>query len=142
MQALYRLSDWLRDTARRRTWSPSQALGRRGEDLAHRYLQQCGYRVVGRNYRNSPGGCEIDLIARDGESIVFVEVKSRASDEFGSPDRAVGEEKLGNMENAAREYCRRAEIPWDRARFDIVNVLFTRPPAITHLRDAVGTRLM
>ena len=106
--------------------------------MAHRYLQQAGMLVVARNWRARPGGFELDIIALQDETIVFVEVKSRASEDFGTPDRAVGPDKHQRMLRAAREYARRADIEWRLARFDIVNVVFGNPPAITHLREVLG----
>ena len=113
--------------------------GRRGEDLAHRFLRRQGFCVVARNYR-SRCGYEIDLVARDKDALVFVEVKSRATDEFGTPDRAVDPEKQAHIERAAREYARRAGVDWGIVRFDIVNVLLTRPPQVELLRDAFGPK--
>ncbi len=115
-------------------------MGRRGEDLAHRYLEGHGLRVVARNYRAPGGTGEIDLVARDGETIVFVEVKSRATEEFGSPDRAVGTEKERHLLRAALDYVHRAEVDWETVRFDIVNVVFANPPAIEHRQDVLRWR--
>lgn len=137
IRAIYQAADWARHKARSRG-NASHAMGRRGEDLAHRYLQRVGMLVVARNWRARPGGFELDIVARQGETLVFVEVKSRASEEFGAPDRAVGPDKRQRMLRAAREYARRADIEWRLARFDIVNVVFSDPPAITHLEDVLG----
>jgi putative endonuclease len=111
------------------------ATGRRGEDLAHRYLQSLGFRVVGRNWR-ARSGPEIDVIAWDGPALVFIEVKSRRSDEFGSPDRAIDGEKKEQIIRAAREYVRRSGADWSQVRFDLVNVVFTRPARLEIQRDA------
>ena len=136
MQLTATLFDWLRHQARLRKWEPNLALGRRGEDLAHRFLRRQGYTIVARNYRLAAGDAEADIIAWDGDTLAFVEVKSRRTDEFGAPDRAVDQEKQHHIESAAREFARRAGIPWHRVRFDIVNVLLTRPPSVVHLKDA------
>jgi len=133
----HELTDGLRQHARRRSWPADQALGRRGEDIAHRYLQRSGVVVVARNYRTPGGSGEIDLVGWDHGTLVFVEVKSRASDEYGSPDRAVGEDKRRHMIRAARHYARHAEAPWERVRFDVVNVIFNTPPLVTHLKDVI-----
>jgi putative endonuclease len=134
LSLLYLLADRLRRRIRRKRWSADLATGRRGEDLAHRFLRRQGYTVVARNYRSSAG--EIDIVAFDKQDLVFVEVKTRAGDEFGSPDRAVGPEKREHLERVARHYARQAGIEWGRARFDIVNVLLTATPRIELLRDA------
>lgn len=136
---IYRLSDYLRHRARRKRWTADLAAGRRGEDIAHRFLQRMGMTVVGRNYRMESGAGEIDLIAWDGETLAFVEVKSRGTDDYGAPDRAIGPQKLQTLLRAARDYARRSETPWDKVRFDVVCVLLRSPPEITHYRDVLDT---
>ena len=137
---ILRFFEWLRHRARPKTWTPAQALGRRGEDLAHRYLRRKGFIIVARNYRLSAGDAEADLIARDGDALVFVEVKSRTTADFGPPERAIGEEKRAHLLRIAREYTRKTETPWDRIRFDVVTVVLTKPPAIELYRDALPTK--
>lgn len=129
--------DGLRDRLRRRVWSPQRASGARGEDLAHRLLQREKYRVVARNYRPPSGSGEIDIIAWDGDTLAVVEVKTRATDDYGTPDRAVGEHKRLRMERAALDYTRRAGVPWEQVRFDIVTVIDGEPPVLTLFRDAL-----
>lgn len=136
LSLLYRLADRLRHRARVRRAHPDFAAGRRGEDLAHRFLRRQGYTIVARNFRPRNGAEEIDLVAWERDLLVFVEVKSRASDEFGTPDRAVDPEKQDHLVRAAGEYARRAGVDWDHIRFDIVGILFTKPPRIELLRDA------
>lgn len=133
---LYRLADWVRDRARRRILPVEAVHGRRGEDLAHRFLRRHGYTVVARNYRPPAGGLEIDLVAWDGPTLVFVEVKTRAREDFGSPDAAVDSEKQRFLERAARDYARRAEVAWERVRFDIVNVRLGKPTRLELRKDA------
>ena len=137
---LYQFGDAVRDAARRRVWRADLARGRRGEDLAHRFLQRRGYRVVARNYRPPAGAGEIDLVAWEGGVLAFVEVKSRSSEEFGPPDRAVDRDKEAHIGRAARDYARRAEVPWERVRFDVVNVILAHPPKVELLRDAFRVR--
>src|SRR5689334_802476 len=132
--------DRLRDTRRRRLWAPDLAAGRRGEDLAHRFLRTQGYAIVARNYRLASGDAEADLIAREGEDLVIVEVKTRATAEFGPPDRAVSPEKQRHLIRVAREYARKTEIPWEQVRFDVVSVVLGEPPEIVLLRRAFGAR--
>jgi putative endonuclease len=109
--------------------------GRIGEDLAHRYLRKHGCTVVARNYRTRSGSGEIDVVAWDGVTLVFVEVKTRQSGEFGEPERAVDPEKERRLRGAGRDYARRAGVEWERTRFDIVSVVL-KPRRIEWLRDA------
>jgi len=128
--------DSLRDARRRRLWDPDKASGRRGEDLAHRFLRKQGYTIVARNYRLASGDAEADLIARDGEDLVIVEVKTRATDEYGPPEQAVNPEKRRHLMRVAREYARKTNTPWEHMRFDIVSIVLREPPEITLLRAA------
>ena len=132
---LYEFADGLRHHARKRRWPAYQSLGRRGEDFAHRFLQRAGIIVIARNYRLASGAGEIDLVGWDHDTLVFVEVKSRATDEFGAPDRAIDGEKRKRMLRAARDFARHAEVPWEKVRFDVVTVVFSTPPMVTHFRD-------
>ena len=137
---LYEFADLLRDHRRKRHMTADHALGRRGEDVAHRFLQRAGFVIVDRNYRMASGAGEVDLIGWDAEMLVFIEVKSRTSEDYGSPDRAVGPQKQSSLIRAAREYARHAEVPWERVRFDVLNVVFAKPLAVTHFRDVFGGR--
>ncbi len=139
---LYRLADIARHRGRVRQWDPDLATGRRGEDVAHRFLQRAGMTVVARNHRTKTGSAEVDLIAWEGACLVFVEVKSRQSADFGPPERAVGEDKQRRLIRAATDYARRADLPLDKIRFDIVSVVFSTPPALTHYRDVFSIRSM
>ena len=103
------------------------ALGRRGERAAERYLRRNGYRIVARNFRAA--GAEIDLVAIDGETLVFVEVKTRSSRAAGAPEEAVDERKQKQMRRAAEAFARRYRADEIEMRFDIIAV------------DASGKRL-
>ncbi len=128
MKGLYEIADLLRHRARKRHMTADHALGRRGEDIAHRFLQRAGMVIVERNYRMASGAGEVDLIGWEAGTLVFVEVKSRKTEEYGAPDRAIGVEKQSSLIRAAREYARHAEVPWEKVRFDVVNVVFCAPP--------------
>lgn len=130
MGLLYRAADALR----RRTLRDNH--GRLGEDLAHRYLRSHGCTVVARNYRPRSGAGEIDLIAWHTGRLLFIEVKTRASADFGAPDSAVDHDKREALRRTARDYARRANIDWARIRFDIVSIVLSRPPQIDWRRDA------
>lgn len=140
LNGLYEFVDRLRQHGQKHHLTADHALGRRGEDVAHRFLQRAGFVIVARNYRMASGGGEVDLVGWEAETLVFVEVKSRQTDEYGAPDRAIGPQKQSSLMRAAREYVRHAEVPWERVRFDVVNVVFTKPPAVTHFRDVLGLR--
>jgi putative endonuclease len=130
MTLLYRAADALR----RRTLRADH--GRMGEDMAHRYLRSQGCTIVARNFRPRGGGGEIDLVAWHAERLVFVEVKTRATADFGSPDAAVDQEKRDAVRHAARDYARRARIDWARIRFDIISIVLAKPPQIEWRKDA------
>ena len=96
--------------------------------MAQRFLQRSGMTIVARNYRMESGAGEIDLVGWDCDRLVFIEVKTRQTDEYGAPDRAIGPgEKVRNMLRSARDYARHAEVPWEQVRFDVVNVLLASP---------------
>ena len=127
---LYRAADRIR----RKRYPENH--GRIGEDLAHRYLQRHGCTVVARNYRPPSGPGEIDLVVWEDGRLVFVEVKTRASEAFGAPESAVDEEKRVRLVWAATEYARRAGVGWENTRFDIVSILLNSECKITWQRDA------
>src|SRR5580658_1329480 len=93
--------------------------GRLGEDLAHRYLRRSGCTVIARNYRTRSGSGEIDIVAWHGETLAFIEVKTRQTDEYGAPDRAVDAEKQQRLQLAARDYVRRSGMLAQQTRFDV-----------------------
>lgn len=109
--------------------------GRIGEDLAVRYLENQGYVIVERNYSKRIG--EIDIIARDGECLVFVEVKTRRSNRYGSPFDAVNFRKQQQVSRVALEYMtqqRCLEVP---VRFDVVAVhLQGQSPRLELIKNA------
>lgn len=112
-----------------------QALGRRGEDLAAAQLVRDGYRVLDRNYRCRLG--EIDLVARDGESVVFVEVKTRSSRAFGTSAEAVSPSKQARLLRLADCYLRERGMDSPPCRFDVVAVdAAQEPPLVEVIRDA------
>jgi putative endonuclease len=135
-QLIWKVSDAARQLRQRHVMSPTAALGRRGEDLAHRYLRHAGLTVLARNYRPRGGESEVDIVARDGDTLIFVEVKARASADFGSPDRAIDGDKQKRITRAARQYALRAGVDWSRVRFDTISIVFTNPPSIVHQQDA------
>src|SRR5206468_8338895 len=104
-------------TGARRRMNQRQGVGRRGEELAARHLQRLGLQVLERNVRLPDG--EIDLVAREGEELVFVEVKTRIGDAETAPDVAVTAAKLARLERLAEEYVARAGVPDQDWRGDV-----------------------
>jgi len=129
-------SDSLRQRLERRRTTPERALARRGEDLAHRFLERNGYRIVARNYRTHSGGNEVDLIAWHRGHLAVIEVKTRSADDYGTPDRAITPEKRKRVVRAAMDYARRAKADPQNVRFDVVTVIDGRPPRVELFADA------
>ena len=97
-----------------------QAMGKSGEDLAVTELERRGYAILARRYRTDRG--EIDIVARDGDTLVFVEVKARASAEFGTAAEAVTRRKQLQVIAMARTYCVFERVEDVPCRFDVVAV--------------------
>jgi|SRR6266850_2307177 len=106
-------------------------LGRRGEELAAAYLERAGIRIVAANFvvpvgRNRVGAVinvEIDLVAYDGETLCFIEVKSRMSDWFAAPEANVDRRKQRQIARAARAYRRMFDLVNEPYRYDVVTVV-------------------
>ena len=96
-------------------------LGLRGEEIAREFLEKSGYRIVTRNYRCKLG--EIDIIARDGETLVFIEVKTRTDSAFGSPAAAVTLKKQRQIGKAAQWYLAEQDLFGTPARFDVIAIV-------------------
>jgi putative endonuclease len=94
--------------------------GKRGEELAAAHLAEAGYRIIERNHRSVFG--EIDIVAEEGETLVFVEVKCRRSDAYGPPELAVGHEKQKKISRIALQYLSEHRLCQRPARFDVVAV--------------------
>jgi putative endonuclease len=94
--------------------------GKNGEELAADYLVEAGYKIVECNYRCAFG--EIDIVAEEGQTLVFVEVKSRRSEAYGSPQTAVGREKQRKLSRIALHYLQEKRLGNRPARFDVVAV--------------------
>lgn len=122
-------------------------IGKRGEELAAAYLQKQGYRIVAANFvipvgRNRIGAVisvEIDLVAYDGETLCFVEVKSRGSQWFAPPQANVDRRKQRQVARAARAYMRMFALAGESYRFDVITVVMNDDsgsgPDVQLLRD-------
>jgi len=111
--------------------------GTQGEAAAERHLKSLGWRILERNYRAQQA--EIDLIALDGDEVVFVEVKTLAAADFGEPEDRVARSKQRQISRAALHYIRERRIEGRGFRFDVVAVSAAEgAPRIEHFRDAFG----
>ena len=108
-------------------------LGRRGEQVAAEWLQERGYTLIDRNWR-CPAG-ELDLILRDGSTMVFAEVKTRSSLEFGHPFEAITSRKAARLRRLAAAWCREREPGSPDVRIDAVAVTdaWSGNPNVEHL---------
>ena len=95
-------------------------LGAKGEEIAVRYLKSRGYRIIERNYRIRLG--EIDIIAEQGDDLVFIEVKTRSGTLFGSPFESVTKQKQKQLSKVALEYISKQGFHDRPARFDVVGI--------------------
>ena len=113
-----------------------QSLGKLGEDLACGALAQRGYAILARRYRTKLG--EIDIVARDGLTLVFVEVKARAGDDFGGGAAAVTRWKQRRLALMALDYVARHRLEDRPCRFDVVtvDVLECQPPRVEIYENA------
>lgn len=110
-------------------------LGSEGESLAAQFLRKQGYTIIAHNYKTRIG--EIDIIAREGETIVFVEVKTRSDDTFCEPYESVTAMKREKIKKVASLFLQKQkkEVP---ARFDVISITCQKngQTAIRHIRDA------
>lgn len=110
-------------------------IGDEGEDLAAAYLQEQGHELLARNWRI--GRLEIDLVTREGGTVVFTEVKTRRNTRFGHPDDFVDDIKQDRLMKAATAWLARHGHEGE-VRFDIIGILLNGdgPPSLTHIPDA------
>ncbi|MCL2121522.1 MAG: YraN family protein [Clostridiales bacterium] len=99
-----------------------QILGRRGEDIGAAWLEARGMRIVERNFRCTYG--EIDIIGQIGETLVFVEVRGRSSDQWGTPAESVNSKKKKKLRTLAACYLSRRKMADVDCRFDVVGILY------------------
>ncbi len=116
-----------------------KALGERGEALARRYLEERGYRILECNFRCPYG--EVDIIAQEGDCLVFVEVKTRRSRSFGRPEESITPAKVQRMMDVAQAYLQAHEGLPDAWRIDVVAIQMGpsgSPPNVRLIRNAVS----
>lgn len=115
----------------------STTLGSAGEAMAAESLQRQGWQILERSYRHRLG--EIDLIARDGDTLVFIEVKTRTGIAYGLPAEAVNRDKQRRITQTALAYLKQKGWLDRRCRFDVIAVVWPSPeqtPHLTHYRQA------
>jgi putative endonuclease len=110
-------------------------LGRKGEEIAVKFLQEKGYNILHTNWKH--GRKEIDIIARYKGTLVFTEVKTRSGQAFGMPEEAVNGIKEAHIRYVAENYLERFQPKIEALRFDIVSITFIagNPMEIIHLED-------
>ncbi|NLN87941.1 MAG: YraN family protein [Syntrophomonadaceae bacterium] len=110
-------------------------LGYKGEDLAVSYLQGQGYNILQRNYRSRSG--EIDIICSRRGIIVFVEVKTRTSNIYGSPEESITWRKRDHIRKVALDYLAAGHQPFKELRFDVIGIMMEQGiPSINHVEAA------
>ena len=125
----------------RERFAPEQAehleRGAAGETLACKHLRRAGYKILYRNFRGRTGG-ELDVVCRDGDTLVFVEVKTRTSEDFGRPFEAVRADQQRRISRGALAWLRMLDNPDILFRFDVVEVMMRErgKPRIELIRNA------
>jgi putative endonuclease len=112
-----------------------QSIGKLGEDIACDFLIKKGYELLERNWRFSKA--EIDIIAKDGAVLVFVEVKAKSYTYFGAPEDSISAYKENLIIDAASQYMQKINHDWE-IRFDIISIVFDKEKnhSVTHYKDA------
>lgn len=113
-----------------------QNLGRRGEDEAASYLKKQGYILLQRNYRCPLG--EIDVIAKDSKTLVFIEVRTRSSDRFGTPQESINRKKMLKIHKVAQYYLKAVQKEEEPVRFDVLALLLDVENQLMQLEHIKG----
>lgn len=113
-----------------------QRVGKYGEFLAAEFLVEAGMRLLDRNWRCATG--ELDIVARDGDTLVFCEVKTRRGSRYGTPAEAVGAVKVGRLRRLAAQWLASKAVRADQIRFDVISVQPSRrgTARVEHIRGA------
>lgn len=109
-------------------------LGKVGENMAREYLMTLGFEIIDSNWHYSKN-CEIDIIAKDKDSIVFVEVKTRSSLNFGHPLEAIDQKKIKKIYIAALAYLEQTKIKYKNYRIDAISIIDIKNPQIEHIKN-------
>jgi len=111
-----------------------QTLGNKGEEEAGKYVQNKGYKILGKNYCSKFG--EIDLIARDKDELIFIEVKARSNDDFGLPEQEFNARKKKRLRRVIQSYLWEKKATDDQWRVDLITVDYSQSsPRICHYQN-------
>ena len=108
--------------------------GRLGEDIACKYLEKNGYKVIERN-KNFSRYCEIDIIALYKRTLVFVEVKTRKNNDFGAPLEAITKTKFKNIKQGLMMYLNECTVNYENYRIDAIGITLEPEIKISHLQN-------
>ncbi len=108
--------------------------GRKGEDIASSYLEDLGYKIIDRNWHYSKNA-EIDIIALDNNTLVFIEVKTRTNLNYGHPFESVSKIKIQKIQKAILAYLSNCKIKYKSYRFDGIAIIGLNNPKIEHLKN-------
>ncbi|MBM3788489.1 MAG: YraN family protein [Acidobacteria bacterium] len=144
LRPLFLLLDKIRDAGRRHRRHPEHyLLGKKGEDVAHRFAEsKLGWKVIGRNYESKNRRQELDMIAVERNTLVVAEIKTRATSDVSDPIRAVDREKERHIGIAAKDWVRKATSIGMDVRFDAITVILSDPIRIEHHRDAFHPEIL
>ena len=109
-------------------------VGKFGENFVKDYLKNLGWKILDTNFHYSRYA-ELDIVAKDGDTIVFVEVKTRSTKNFGHPFEAVNKTKLNNIFKAGLAWLNKTKEPYKNYRIDVVSVLGQENPQVEHLKN-------
>lgn len=112
----------------------NKLLGKKGENLASDYLKKLGYQILETNFRYSKIS-EIDIIAKDKDTLVFVEVKTRSSTKCGHPTEAINQTKLNHIFKAGLAYMQQSKKKYTNYRIDAISIIGEKDPTIEHLKN-------
>ena len=112
----------------------NKIIGNKGEDIACKYLEKSGYKIIERNYHYSKNS-EIDIIALDKDCVVFLEVKTRSNMNYGHPFEAINKQKLQKIRSAAIKFMSENELDSKSCRIDGIAIVGLESPTIEHIKN-------
>jgi putative endonuclease len=141
LEEFVHVSDSLAVRLRRGSMRPAHLeVGRRGEEAAFFYLRRLGYIVVARGWRSAKVRGDLDLVAWEGTTLCFIEVKTRTSRSFATAEAAVDEDKIRMLRRMARQYLHVLPIVPDQVRFDVLSIYYEAEASFELIRSAFDWR--